>query len=94
MGLAIARKKAREWLDMIEQGIDPQAVARQHKQEAQRDKRTTFIVVAEDWLRDAVRGQRKAREVEADLRREFTRAGAIGRSRKSQRSTCARRSRK
>jgi integrase len=71
MGLAIARKKAREWLDLIEQGIDPQAVTRQHQQAAQRDKRTTFIVVAEDWLRDGVRGQRKAREVEADLRREF-----------------------
>ena len=28
MGLAAARKKAREWLDLIEQGIDPKAVAR------------------------------------------------------------------
>ena len=32
----------------------------------------TFARVAEDWLREVVRGrQRKAREVEADLCREF-----------------------
>jgi integrase len=72
MGLAAARKKARQWLDLVEQGIDPQAVAREQQQAAQRDQRITFARVAEDWLREVVRGrQRKAREVEADLCREF-----------------------
>jgi integrase len=72
MGLAAARKKAREWLDLIEQGRDPRENERQAQLARQRTQRTTFSVVAEDWLREAVRGQqRKAREVEADVRREF-----------------------
>jgi integrase len=71
MGLAAARKKAREWLDLIEQGVDPRETARRAKLDEQRAQRITFSVVAEDWLREAVRGQRKAREVEADVRREF-----------------------
>ena len=66
MGLAAARQKAREWLDLIEQGMDPQARSRRSQQEAQRAQRTTFAVVAEDWLQEAVRGkQRKADEVAA-----------------------------
>ena len=72
MSLAAARKQAREWLDLIEQGIDPQAVVREQQQAQQREQRTTFAVVAEDWLADAVRGkQRQGRTVELDLRREF-----------------------
>jgi integrase len=72
MGLAAARKLAREWLDLIEQGRDPKEIARQATQAAQRSRRTTFAVVAEAWLDEAVRGQqRKAKEVEADVHREF-----------------------
>ena len=71
MGLAAARKKAREWLDQIQQGRDPRESARQEQLAAQRSRRTTFAVVAEAWLEEAVQGQRKAREVAADVRREF-----------------------
>ena len=72
LGLAAARQKAREWLNQIEQGIDPGAVLREQQQAAVRERRITFAVVAEDWLQDAVRGkQRKAHEVEADIKREF-----------------------
>jgi integrase len=72
LGLAAARKKAKAWLDLVEQGIDPKETARQAKLAGQRSKRTTFAVVAEAWLADVVRGkQRKAREVEADVNREF-----------------------
>jgi integrase len=72
LGLAAARKKARAWLDLVEQGIDPKETARQEKLQQQRSKRTTFAAVAEDWLADVVRGkQRKAYEVEADVKREF-----------------------
>lgn len=72
LALAAARQKARERLNQIEQGIDPGAVLREQQQEALRERRITFAVVAEDWLQDAVRGkQRKAHEVEADIKREF-----------------------
>jgi len=72
MGLAAARKKARAWLDLIEQGVDPREVARQAELAAQRSRRTTFAAVCEAWLAEAVRDQqRKAAEVERDVRREF-----------------------
>jgi integrase len=72
MGLAAARKKAREWAALIEENKDPGELARQEALAKLRTQRITFSVVAEDWLREAVRGQqRKAREVEADVRREF-----------------------
>jgi integrase len=70
MNLASARTKARQWLDLIEQGRDPKEVARQVSVAAQRTKRTTFAVVAEEWLREVVLGkQRKADEVARDVRR-------------------------
>jgi integrase len=72
MSLSAARKMAREWLDLIEQGIDPQAVEQQRQEEAQRSRRITFGAVAEEWLSEVVRGkQRQGRTVELDLRREF-----------------------
>ncbi len=72
LGLANARQMARDWLNQIEQGTDPHAAIRLERQEAQRERRITFSKVAEDWLDDAVRAkQRKAHEVETDVRREF-----------------------
>jgi integrase len=72
MGLAAARKKARDWVALIAEDKDPGELARKEALAQQRAQRTTFAVVAEDWLREAVRGQqRKAREVEADVNREF-----------------------
>lgn len=72
IGLASARQKARQWLDLIAQGIDPKEAARRAQLAAQRSQRITFAVVAEDWLREAVIGrQRKAKEVARDVRRTF-----------------------
>ena len=72
MGLATARKKARAWLDTIEQGRDPREVARVQQLEAQRSRHTTFAAVCEAWLAEAVCDkQRKAAEVARDVRREF-----------------------
>lgn len=72
MGLAAARKKAGRWLDLVEQGRDPREVERLAQLQAVRAAHTTFATIAEAWLEEAVRGrQRKAREVEADVRREF-----------------------
>ena len=72
MGLAAAREKARDWLDLIEQGRDPKEVDRKNRLAEQLSRRTTFEVVAEDWLREAVLArQRKGHEVARDVRREF-----------------------
>ena len=70
LNLAAARQMARAWLDLIAQGKDPAALAREGQLAAQRSQRTTFAVVAEDWLRTVVIGrQRKAAEVVRDTRR-------------------------
>lgn len=62
--LTVARAKAREWLQLAAQGIDPKAQARVAAQ-------VTFATVATAWLEDEVRTQRKAAEVARDVRREF-----------------------
>jgi hypothetical protein len=70
--LEAARKIAKKWVNLIEQGIDPQEQENENRLELQRRRRTTFEVVAEDWLREAVLGhQRKADEVARDVRRVF-----------------------
>jgi integrase len=71
MNLAAARKKAREWLDLIEQGKDPRAIVVAARAEVQRKQRTTFGAVAEDFIREKLPGERAGRFVERDIRNSF-----------------------
>src|SRR5262245_33163071 len=78
LGLAAARAKAKKFKALIAEGKDPRAVAKQEAAEALRAKRITFAKVAQDWLDEVVIGsnreepkQRKGKEVEQDLYREF-----------------------
>jgi integrase len=71
MGLAVARKKAREWLDLIEQGKDPRAIEHQAEIEAQRRQRTTFAAVAEDFIADKLPHERGGRKIERAMRRDL-----------------------
>jgi integrase len=78
MDLAVARRKARAWIDLVANGIDPEEQKRQDALEKQRERDNTFAVVAEAWLVEVVIGpdrkrplQRKGPEVERDVRREF-----------------------
>jgi len=73
LSLAAARRRAREWLEHVELGVDPRERERAAEIRRQREKQTTFAVVAEAWLADGIRGQRKAAEVRTDVRREFVR---------------------
>lgn len=77
MSLAAARRIAKRWLDLVEQGVDPQEQDREQKaaraaaEQAEAALReNTFEKVATEWFRH-IRGQRKAREVERDVRRIF-----------------------
>jgi integrase len=70
MSLDAARKKARNWLDLIEQGKDPREEERKQAREAQERRANTFAVVAEDWFRSRS-SKRKAKEVERDVTRIF-----------------------
>ena len=73
-----ARKKARDWLELIRGGIDPAVAEEADRQAARRLNAATFAAVAEDYLRFQVIGpdpasprQRKAPEVARDFRRVF-----------------------
>jgi hypothetical protein len=71
LSLLEAREKAREWLKLIGKGIDPQAHEEQQRRAKERERQNTFAAVAEDFIRDKLPGERKGREVERDIRREF-----------------------
>jgi integrase len=71
LDLEQARKRARDWLAQIQLGIDPLEEIRKRKEANERARDSTFEVVAERWF-EFIRGkQRKAAEVETDVRREF-----------------------
>jgi integrase len=73
-----ARDRAREWLDLIVKGVDPRAHSDDLKLVEQRRRENSFEAVANEFIRLNVIGpdpakpkQRKGREVERDVRREF-----------------------
>jgi integrase len=69
--LAEARQRARDWLALAERGVDPKEEARQAALAAQRRRQTTFATVAEAWLAEEVKSQRRAVHVVREMRREF-----------------------
>src|SRR5690606_34485457 len=71
MSLDSARKKARIWLDLIEQGRDPKEEERRAQEQERRSRRTTFAAVAEDFIEQKLASERKGREVERDIRRDL-----------------------
>jgi integrase len=66
-----ARDKATAWRKLISRGIDPQVQEDRDRQAALRQQQTTFTAVAEDFIKDKLPSERKGREVEQDIRREF-----------------------
>jgi integrase len=69
--LADARKEAQKWLEMIRRGVDPREEREREQRAEQRKRENSFRAVAEEFISRALPGQRKARQVEQDLRREF-----------------------
>jgi Arm DNA-binding domain len=69
--LAEARRKADEWLRMIARGVDPTAETARRKQAKIESRKNTFAAVFEDWVWDELSGERKRKEVEREVRREF-----------------------
>ena len=71
MTLADARKIAREWLALVEKGIDPREKAREEAEAEARERAITFASVAEDYisefLADKRRGAKSAQEIRRDV---------------------------
>jgi integrase len=66
-----ARGRARRWLELLKRGIDPRDQEEKAKLAEQRKRANTFAAVAEDFITDKLPSERKGREVERDIRREF-----------------------
>jgi integrase len=69
--LADARQVAREWLRLVELGIDPHEQRRAAEAEARQKKQTTFESVAEAWFRETVCRMAKRDEIERAMTLEF-----------------------
>jgi integrase len=76
--LADAREMARDWLAMVRRGVDPKEEQERQRVAEQRKRENSFRAVAEEFFRLAVIGpnpdkpkQRKGREVQQDIEREF-----------------------
>ena len=81
-----ARQKARDWLELVRQGKDPRDEEERLRAAEQRKRANSFRAVAEDFIREKLGkkvykssegeeivtyAERKGREVENDIRREF-----------------------
>ena len=71
ISLEKARRRARDWRDLIEKGIDPKAHEARLKREELRKQQTTLGADAEDFIERHVRGQRKAKDTEREIRKEL-----------------------
>lgn len=71
ISLTEARDKARKWRSMVGQGIDPAAVEAAELAAEARKRATTFEVVADDFIKDKLPGERKGNNVEREIRRDL-----------------------
>jgi integrase len=69
--LADARDEARRWRGLISVGTDPQNETERLKREAEQRRNNTFAAVAEDFIASLPATERRRKEVEQALRREF-----------------------
>jgi integrase len=69
--LEAARAKARAWRQQVEQGIDPAIEHEKKKAEQLRTQNVSFEKVAEDFIRDKLKDERRGSEAERELRRIF-----------------------
>jgi hypothetical protein len=66
-----ARGKARDWLELIRKGVDPRDEEERQRIAEQRKRANSFAAVVEDFIAEKLPAERKGREVERDIRREF-----------------------
>jgi integrase len=71
LSLEKARTRARDWRDLVRQGIDPKAEEERLRRVELRKQQTTFAAVAEDFVEWHVKGHRKARDSEREIRKEL-----------------------
>ena len=68
--LVEAREKVDEWRKLIRQDTDPREAEKRREKDASRIRDLTFENVMEEYLARHVKGQRRARIVENEIRKE------------------------
>jgi len=71
LGVADAREKAAAWRKLIGRGFDPTLEEERARQAEELKRANTFAAVAEDFIKEKLPGERKGKEIERDIRREF-----------------------
>ena len=71
MSLEKARERARGWRELVRKGTDPKAEEERQRRQELRKQQTTFAAVAEDFIERHVKGQRKAKDTEREIRKEL-----------------------
>jgi integrase len=66
-----ARQKAREWLQLIKQGIDPRTQEERQRAAQQRRQANSFAAVAADFLERHAKGLAKYNDCKTTIEREF-----------------------
>jgi integrase len=71
MSLTDARDKARQWRDLVRQGIDPTEQEARDRAATVDRRRMTFGSVAEDFIREKLPSERKGKDAEREIRRDL-----------------------
>jgi integrase len=66
-----AREKARSWKKLIARGVDPAEAEREVARQAAQKRKNTVEAVFVDFVADKLSQERKGKEVERDIRKEF-----------------------
>jgi Arm DNA-binding domain len=66
-----AREKAAKWIKLIEAGEDPRAVERRDRDATRDQNAITFKTVFEEYLVKHVKGQRRAKDAEREMRKDL-----------------------
>lgn len=67
LSLESAHIKAKRWLELVEQGKDPQDEEQRAREIEQRKRDTTFEAVAKDFIADKLAGERKGKDAEREI---------------------------
>lgn len=71
VSLEEARKKARQWHELIAKGVDPQIVVERERTAERERLANTFGAVAEDYIKRHLHGQRRAVRSAREIRKEL-----------------------
>jgi hypothetical protein len=66
-----ARETARQWLGLLDRGVDPKLEIEEQKRRAANEQALTFTVVADLYVHQRLRGHRQGARSEREIRKEL-----------------------